>query len=94
MTVLATVVDPDGTSVDLTSERWAHICRRHPEISHLQAAVLQAVSGPDEIRHGGQTNERWFYLNGPGPSRWLKVAVAYEEGRGWITTAFPRRNLP
>jgi len=29
-----------------------------------------------------------------GPSTWLKVVVAYAEGRGYIVTAYARRSMP
>jgi hypothetical protein len=36
-----------------------------------------------------------FYLRGAGPSRWLKVVVAFDEDSvGSIRTAFPRRSKP
>jgi hypothetical protein len=94
VTVLASVSDPDGRLIELTAERWAHIEARHPELRRLQAEVLKAVSAPARTHQGRRANEQWFYLEGVGPSRWLKVAVAYEEKRGWITTAFGQRTLP
>jgi len=42
-------------------------------------------------RHHG---EEWFYLEGAGPSRWLKVVVHYEGKSGRIVTAFGRRSMP
>lgn len=97
MTVLGEVTDPDGRSVELTSERWEHIVDDeldgHPELARYRAEVLRAVSEPDESRLGRRRNERWYFLRGAGPSRWLQVVVAFEQERGWIVTAFaPRRD--
>jgi len=39
-------------------------------------------------------NEEWFYVENLGPSRWLKVVVAYGGEEGRIITAFPRRSFP
>lgn len=43
MTTLATVTDPDGYEIELTSERWAHILLRHPELRDQCEAILCAV---------------------------------------------------
>ncbi len=96
MTVLGTVHDPDGLVVELTDERWAHIIEpdSHPELTTLQSEVLRAVSAPDERPPAREPNERWYYLSGVGPSRWLKVVVRLQEERAFIVTAFPRRKLP
>ncbi|MDQ6807203.1 MAG: hypothetical protein M3065_20130 [Actinomycetota bacterium] len=99
MTIAATALDPDGRIVQLTEERWEHIISPttgggHPELAPHQAAVIQAVQTPDRRIPGRRPNEEWFYLAGAGPSRWLKVVVAYEAATGRIITAFGRRALP
>ena len=94
MTVLGSVTDPDGRQVEVTCERWAHVLDIHPEVEHACKDVLRAVSDPDHQTPGRLSNERWYYLAEAGPSRWLKVVVAYGDGRGWIVTAFARRRLP
>jgi hypothetical protein len=38
--------------------------------------------------------EEWFYVEGAGPSRYLKVVVAFNAGRGTIITGFARRSMP
>jgi hypothetical protein len=82
--------------VELTQERWEHIVdpRRHPELEPYRAQVLQALRAPDRRLPGRREGEEWFYLAGVGPSRWLKVVVAYEGGRGRVITAFARRSIP
>jgi len=96
VTVLASVEDPDGRQVELTTERWEHILEpnRHPELEPYRAEVLRAVSNPDRRAAGRRANEEWFFRRGAGPSRWLQVVVAYEARRGWIVTAFARRTEP
>jgi hypothetical protein len=44
--ILATVVDPDGRSVDLTGERRAHIADGHPELERYRNEVLETVRLP------------------------------------------------
>lgn len=97
MSVLGEVTDPEGRSVELTSERWGHIVDEfdgHPELGGYQAEILRTVSNPDESRPGRRRNERWYLRRDAGPSRWLQVVVAYEDDRGWIVTAFARRRDP
>jgi hypothetical protein len=96
MAVIATVTDPDGRRVDLTDERWAYIIRpdRHPELEPLQAQILAAVERPDDRLRGREANEEWFYVSGVGPRLWLRVVLAFEAERGWIVTAFARRQKP
>jgi hypothetical protein len=90
------VTDPNGTPVTLTFERWRHVVEAHPELAGWRRAVLVAVRAPTEVRRGRRANERWHYLLGAGPSRWLKVVVAYERDneRGHVVTAFARRAFP
>jgi hypothetical protein len=91
------VVDPDGRPVALNCSRWEHIVDResgHPEMAGLREEVLLAIQKPDRRMPGHESNEEWFYRSNVGPSSWIKVVVIYEEGRGLIITAFPRRAFP
>jgi hypothetical protein len=92
--VLVSTLDPDDRRVELTEERWRHIVAGHPELAPYLAVVTRAVREPDRRMAGRQVDEEWFYLEGAGPSRWLKVVVHYEGGRGRIVTAFARRSMP
>lgn len=89
-----TTIDLDGTPVELTAERWNHILRGHPDLAPHRDAILAAISAPTIRRPGREPNEWWHYLEGAGPSRWLKVVVAYEGDRGYVRTAFARRSFP
>jgi hypothetical protein len=94
VTIHATVSDPNGRTVELTEERWSHITERHPEIQAFEEGVMRAVQTPDRRRPGRLANEEWYYLKTDAPSEWLKVVVAYAEGRGHIVTAHARRSMP
>lgn len=94
MTVRAAVDDPNGRKVELTDERWDHIVVGHPDIRELDQTVLQAVQSPDHHVPGRLANEEWYYVRTDTPSNWLKVVVAYAEGRGHIVTAYARRSMP
>jgi hypothetical protein len=87
-------IDPQGRRVKLTDTRWAHITAGHPELAELRAEVLRAVREQTETIEG-RTGQRWYYLEGAGPSAWLKVVVAFDDnGNGSVITAFPRRGKP
>ena len=94
MTIRAAIDDPNGRTVELTDERWYHIVERHPDIQTLDQVVLQAVQAPDQHMPGRSANEEWYYVETDTPSNWLKVVVAYAEGRGHIVTAYARRSMP
>lgn len=86
--------DPDGKPVELTAERWHHIRTGHPDLAPYRDAVLTGISSPTMRRPGREPHEWWHYLQGAGPSRWLKVVVAYDGDRGYVRTAFARRSFP
>jgi hypothetical protein len=87
--------DPEGRDVLLDVERWEHIVDGHPELGHMQEEILRAVESPTEVMAGRTSDEEWFYLEGAGPSRWLKVVVVFDRrGSGRIITAFGRRRKP
>jgi hypothetical protein len=87
--------DPQGRDVLLDVERWEHIADGHPELGHIQKEILRAVESPTEVMPGRSSDEEWFYLEGAGPSRWLKVVVVFDQSnRGRIITAFGRRRKP
>ena len=86
--------DPDGVSVELTDERWGHVVDGQPELAPYRSAIVTAVEAPTKVLLGRAGNERWHYLQSAGPSRWLKVVVAYEGRRGHVVTAFARRSIP
>jgi hypothetical protein len=89
------VRDPQGREIWLEAERWAHIIDGHPELRDIQKKVLRAVESPSEVLEGRGSDEEWFYLEGAGPSRWLKVVVVFDRASsGRIITAFGRRRKP
>jgi hypothetical protein len=94
MTVRGAVTDPAGRRVELTDERWGHIIERHPDIDGRDNEVLQAVEAPDKRLPGGVENEEWYYMRTDAPSNWLKVVVAYAEGRGYIVTVHAWKSMP
>ena len=90
-----TIRDREGREVLLSPERWQHIVSGHPEIEVYEQEIRRAVESPTAVLSGREPGEEWLYLEGAGPSRWLKVVVAFDSGeRGRIITAFARRRKP
>jgi hypothetical protein len=89
------ITDRRGREVRLSAERWRHILSGHPEMGSYEGEVLRAVESPTEALAGRESDEEWLYLEGTGPSRWLKVVVVFDSATsGRIITAFPRRRKP
>jgi len=87
--------DRQGREVLLSPERWQHIVSAHPEIEVCEKEIRRAVESPTTVLAGREPDEEWLYLEGAGPSRWLKVVVVFDnEGRGRIITSFARRRKP
>lgn len=52
--------------------------------------VLSIVAAPDAISPDLRFDGRWrYWRRGVGPTRWLRVVVAWKEGAPHIVTAFP-----
>jgi hypothetical protein len=88
-------LDRQGREVLLSPERWRHIVSAHPEIEVYVKEIGRAVEAPSAVIAGREPDEEWLYLDGAGPSRWLKVVVVFDgAGSGRIITAFARRRKP
>jgi hypothetical protein len=86
------VVDPEGRTVVLTDDVWAHIMRRHPEMSRYEQAIMETITNPDRIDPDPRPGRERFLGYRRGPSMWLRVVVSFaEEGDGRIVTAYGRR---
>jgi len=46
------VLSKNRVPIRLSSERWEHIERRHPEMEKQKDMILEAVSDPDFIQQG------------------------------------------
>ncbi len=89
------VRDARGRLVCLSSERWRHICEAHPELETYRSDLLSAIGDVEHVMPGRTAGEEWFYAEGVGPSRWLKIVISFSnDGTGRIITAFARRRKP
>ena len=43
-----------GVPIRLTSERWKHIERRHPEMKGEEERVLESITVPDYVQEGDE----------------------------------------
>ena len=87
--------DRQGREVLLSPERWRHVVSAHPEIEAYEKEIRRAVESPTTVLAGREPDEEWLYLEGAGPSRWLKVVVVFDsKARGRIITSFARRRKP
>jgi hypothetical protein len=69
-----------------------HVIKRHPELLTMIDDVLDIVARPDAITPDREEG-RWRYWRGAvGPTRWIRVVVAWHE-EPWIVTAFPSRKV-
>jgi hypothetical protein len=69
------------------------IVSAHPEI--YEKEIPRAVESPTTVLAGHEPDEEWLYLEGAGPSRWLRVVVAFDsEDRGRIIISFAHRRKP
>lgn len=90
-----TIRDRQGREVLLSPERWQHIIGGHPEIEACATDIRRAVEAPTAVIAGPEPDEEWLYLEGAGPSRWLKVVVVFDSAdQGRIITSFARRRKP
>jgi hypothetical protein len=89
-------LDPDGKPVVLLGRIWdAKVLHNHPEMEGHVDTVLRAVAAPDHTAEDPiYENRRRYYLRGAGPSRWLMVAVSYEQEPPRIISAFGSRKNP
>jgi uncharacterized protein YuzE len=64
----------------------------HPYMAPYRAQVLCAIADPTERIGQARPGQDWFYLEGAGPSRWLKVVVAFEgQSVGSVRTGVPEK---
>jgi YD repeat-containing protein len=94
LTILATVTDPDGRAVVLTSDAWGHIVAQHRELANAQPSVMVAVQEPDHREPDPRPGRERYWLRGAGPSRWLRVIVDFSSTPAEVVTAFGDRNDP
>jgi hypothetical protein len=89
MSEMATSVK--GVPIRLPDERWAHIVRRHPELTDRREQVLATVAEPLRILAGRDQEQLAVREVEPGKM----MVVAYREAAegGFVVTAFLTRRI-
>lgn len=86
-TVIATIRDPQGRTVQLTQAAWEHIQEGHPDMANFLEDIKKIVQTA-EIRTAGRfpdTEKLW--AQNRCRCRWAMVVVRYEGRIGSIRTA-------
>jgi hypothetical protein len=85
---LKKAVSINNVIIRLTSERWEHITRHHPEMENLQDEILHTVENPDMI-YGGKRGE-YLAVRKVGKGKFIVVVYKEEisQNDGFIITAF------
>jgi hypothetical protein len=94
MSVLATVVDPDGQTIVFESDAWDHIVDEHTEMADYRDAILLTVAEPDHRGNDPMPGRKRYWRQEVGPSRWLRVVVDFNVRPARIVTAFGNRKTP
>ena len=90
------VLDPQGYTIVLDSERWDHIIKGHPEMANLSIKLRETVANPEIIQRDAKMAETHYYyrLSGRCFSRtkdlYINAVVARHEPSktGRVKTAF------
>lgn len=80
--------------IRLTTERWAHIVKRHPEMTTLREQVLETIHTPDFVQAGdfGEHLAVRLYAKTPLTRKYLIVAYReVAEHDGYVLTAYLAR---
>lgn len=82
------ITDKTGRNIHLSSERWKHIRRDHPDVREEE--INPTLQKPIKIVDKG--NNKHFYYQyfkyKKISSRFLKVIVNYLNRRGFVITAY------
>ena len=85
------VKDKNGKLVYLTDERYNHILK-HPEMQNSLQIIEQAIRNPDKTeKYSIDSAIRLYYTyhkSRKSKARYLRVAVKYLNGEGFIITAY------
>jgi len=81
------IIDKTGRKIHLSKERWRHIRMEHPEIVNSED-IEDAIRIPVKIISSDRDqNVGWYFKYNKIRRRYLKVAVKYLNGGGYVITA-------
>ena len=91
---LATVTDPEGTTVVLDTDGWTHILAEHGEMSSYRAEIMTTAADPHHREPDWRAGRMRYYRRGIGPTTWLLVVIDFDEVPARVVTAFGKRRDP
>jgi dsDNA-specific endonuclease/ATPase MutS2 len=87
-----TVMDKQGKSIYLSKERWKHILKEHPELSHCLSEVQQTLRRPLKVTESEYDKAIKYYYTyqkkRQQQAKYLLAIVKYLNGAGYIITAY------
>ncbi|MBE0517002.1 MAG: hypothetical protein IBX41_06385 [Methanophagales archaeon] len=85
------VLSKNRVPIRLSSERWEHVEKRHPEMEEQKDLVLETVSNPDFIQQGdyGEFLAVKYIKKTPLTEKYLVVSYKeITEREGFVITAY------
>jgi hypothetical protein len=85
--ILFTVTTPLGFSVRTTSDYWALIQRKHPEVIGQETGIQDCLRQPEQVRRSTQDNAVYLFYTVFPPAYYLVVVVKQLNGDGFMITS-------
>ena len=90
------VVDKSGRKIRLTNKQWKHVLSKRPYMSNYLEEINHILKNPIKIvaREVGNIFDYYGYFkNIREKSKYLKIAVKYLNGDGFVITVYFVRNI-
>ncbi|MDO8467823.1 MAG: PBECR2 nuclease fold domain-containing protein [Nanoarchaeota archaeon] len=91
------VVDKSGRKIRLTRERWKHITTPtspHAYMTNYLEEIKQTLENPDKVVISVYDDKKGnYYKYYKYNKKYLRVAVKYLNGTGFVITAYFVRNI-
>jgi len=94
MTWVFEITDKTRRKIHLSTERWKHIVKEHPDISNKIEHIKETLISPILVKNSKyDTRVRFYYKYYKYRLEYLLVSVKYLNGNGFIITAFYTKKL-
>ncbi len=91
MHIIFEVIDKTDRKLRMTDWNWAHIIRRHPEVSAEKEKIIETLEHPDRITDSLKDEKAKFYYkyykNRKSSNKFMMVLGRYLNGDGFIVSA-------
>ena len=86
--------DKSGRNLYMSDERWSHINREHPEVTHYLEEIKETLRNPMKItKYELDEDIRYYYNYFKEITKYLLVIVKYLNNHGFIITAYFVRHI-